>query len=140
MTKSINLVLKCGERLFVNGAVLRFNRKTTVELMSDAVFLLESHVIQADQTHTPLRQIYFAVQTILMDPNSAAPALNLANQLISAAQQAFSNEEILNGLDQVAMFVETGRQFDAMKIIRSLYPLEEAIMSDKTGEAASRAA
>ncbi|WP_319773807.1 flagellar biosynthesis repressor FlbT [Breoghania sp.] len=140
MTKSINLVLKAGERLFVNGAVLRFNRKTTVELMSDAVFLLESHVIQPHETHTPLRQIYFAIQTILMDPNTAAPALNLANQLIAAAQQAFSNPEILNGLDQVALLTETGRHFDAMKVIRSLYGVEALIMSNASAEAASRAA
>ncbi|WP_321503975.1 flagellar biosynthesis repressor FlbT [Breoghania sp.] len=140
MTKSINLVLKAGERLFVNGAVLRFSRKTTVELMSDAVFLLESHVLQPDQTHTPLRQIYFAIQTILMDPKTAAPALNLANQLICAAQLAFSNAEILNGLDQVALLTETGRHFDAMKVVRSLYPVEAMIMSNNSVEAASRAA
>lgn len=140
MTKSINLVLKAGERLFVNGAVLRFNRKTTVELMSDAVFLLEAHVLQAEQTTTPLRQIYFALQTMLMDPATVEPARELAGSLIAAAQKAFSNVEILSGLDQVSVLLETGRYFDAMKIIRSLYPIEEAIMSKKSATAANRAA
>lgn len=140
MTKSINLVLKAGERLFVNGAVLRFNRKTTVELMSDAVFLLEAHVLQADQTTTPLRQIYFALQTMLMDPATVGPARELAASLIAAAQKAFSNVEILSGLDQVSLLLETGRYFDAMKIVRGLYPIEEAIMSKKPAAAATRAA
>ncbi|MDJ0929502.1 flagellar biosynthesis repressor FlbT [Breoghania sp.] len=99
MTKSINLVLKTGERLFVNGAVLRFNRKTTVELMSDAVFLLEGHVIQPHETHTPLRQIYFVFQTMLMDPATVETARDLAKSLISAAQKAFSNLESLEGFD-----------------------------------------
>ncbi|MEI2385842.1 flagellar biosynthesis repressor FlbT [Breoghania sp. JC706] len=140
MTKSINLVLKAGERLFINGAVLRFSRKTTVELMSDAVFLLEGHVIQPHETTTPLRQIYFAFQTMLMDPSTVEPARELAASLIAAAQQTFTNLEILNGLDQVCLLLEAGRYFDAMKIIRSMYGVEETIMGKKPDSAAIRAA
>ena len=48
--------LKAGERLFINGAVIRAERKTNIELLNDAVFLLEAHVLQPEEATTPLRQ------------------------------------------------------------------------------------
>ena len=64
----MNITLRAGERLYINGAVIRVDRKATIELLNDVTFLLENHVMQADQATTPLRQIYFAVQVMLMDP------------------------------------------------------------------------
>ena len=55
----MNITLRAGERIYVNGAVLRVDRKATLELMNDATFLLEAHVMQAQDATTPLRQIYF---------------------------------------------------------------------------------
>ena len=60
--------LKAGERLFINGAVIRADKKTNIELMNDAVFLLEAHVLQPEEATTPLRQLYFILQTMIMDP------------------------------------------------------------------------
>ena len=64
----MNITLRAGEKLYINGAVIRVDRKATIELLNDVTFLLENHVMQADQATTPLRQIYFAVQVMLMDP------------------------------------------------------------------------
>ena len=38
--------LRGGERIYVNGAVLRVDRKVTLELINDVAFLLESQVMQ----------------------------------------------------------------------------------------------
>ena len=67
----MNITLRAGERIYINGAVLRVDRKATLELMNDATFLLETHVMKAEDATTPLRQIYFVVQVMLMDPASA---------------------------------------------------------------------
>ncbi len=64
----MKLSLRAGEKVYVNGAVLRVDRKVSIEFMNDVSFLLESHVIQADQTTTPLRQLYFAAQIMLINP------------------------------------------------------------------------
>ena len=37
-------------------------------------FLLESHVLQAEQATTPLRQLYFILQVMLMNPGGADEA------------------------------------------------------------------
>ena len=44
----MNITLRAGERIYINGAVLRVDRKATLELMNDATFLLETHVMHAN--------------------------------------------------------------------------------------------
>ena len=71
MTNTLKISLKPNEKIYINGAVIRVDRKVTIELMNDVQFLLESHVIQADQASTPLRQLYFILQVMLMNPAAA---------------------------------------------------------------------
>ena len=97
----MNITLRAGEKLYINGAVIRVDRKATIELLNDVTFLLENHVLQADQATTPLRQIYFAVQVMLMDPGATAAATGLSRRLIDAALQAFENPAIIAGLKTI---------------------------------------
>src|SRR5947209_12327755 len=111
----MNITLRAGERIYINGAVLRVDRKATLELMNDATFLPETHVIQAQDATTPLRQIYFVVQVMLMDPASARATTQLAASLISKAQDAFASAQIRRGLDGVSELIGRTRYFEAMK-------------------------
>ena len=43
----MNITLRAGERFFINGAVIRIDRKASIELLNDVTFLLENHVMQA---------------------------------------------------------------------------------------------
>ena len=78
----MNITLRAGERFFINGAVIRIDRKASIELLNEVTFLLENHVMQAEQATTLVRQIYFAVQIMLMDPTAGASATPLARSLI----------------------------------------------------------
>jgi flagellar protein FlbT len=124
----MNITLRAGERLYINGAVIRVDRKATIELLNDVTFLLENHVMQADQATTPLRQIYFAVQVMLMDPGATAAATTLSRRLMESALQAFESPTILAGLNAIAGQIERGRNFEALKALRALFPLEEREM------------
>lgn len=130
MSKSIQLSLKAGERLFINGAVIRVHRKTTLELLNDAVFLLEGHVMQVEETTTPLRQLYFVAQTILMDPRNAAETRTLFGHLLGRTVTAFQGP-VRDTLESVGMLVAGDRPFEALKILRGLFPVEEAIVSGR---------
>lgn len=121
--------LKAGERLYLNGAVLKAERKTNLELMNDAVFLLENHVLQPEEATTPLRQIYFVLQSMIMDPVAAASARRLLDMMMRSTRAVFSNEAILNGLDDVNHLVDQSRWFEAMKLVRGLYPVEATLMT-----------
>ncbi len=129
MKKPMQISLKAGERIYINGAVIRVDRKVSLELLNDVAFLLEAHVLQADQTTTPLRQLYFILQTILMDPLNAEATKALFRDAHASTMESFANEAARTGLTAVAELFDTDRIFDAMRTIRSLYPTEEAILA-----------
>jgi flagellar protein FlbT len=136
----MNITLRAGERIYINGAVLRVDRKATLELLNDATFLLEAHVIQAEDATTPLRQIYFVVQVMLMDPASARSTALLATSLIDKASTAFEAESIRHGLSSVQELIGRLRYFEAMKALRAMYPLEQAEMFPASGAQTPHAA
>ncbi len=136
----MNITLRAGERIYINGAVIRMDRKAKLELLNDATFLLETHVMQANDATTPLRQIYFVVQVMLMDPSAAGAATKLVAGLIDKALAAFASADIANGLKSVADLVGRGRYFEAMKTLRALYGFELREMSPIVDAAAPHAA
>jgi flagellar protein FlbT len=129
MTKRMRLSLRAGERIYINGAVVRVDRKVALELMNDVVFLLEAHVLQPEATTTPLRQLYFVLQSILIDPSNAKPTLELFNKVHASAVASFINEAVLAGLKQVRQQVDAGRAFDALRTIRGLFAIEDGILN-----------
>lgn len=136
----MNISLRANEKIYINGAVIRVDRKVTIELLNDVSFLLEAHVMQASDATSPLRQIYFVIQLMLMDPSAVASALTLSRDLIDAAIRAFEDREIISGLKTVDEMVACSRYFEAMKTLRALFPLEQAVMSPNPRVVASHAA
>jgi flagellar biosynthesis repressor protein FlbT len=120
----MNIFLRARERIYINGAVIRVDRKTTIELLNEATFLLENHVMQAHEATTPLRRIYFAVQIMLMDPATSEQTAKLARTLIDEARAVFVTPEIQSGLQNVVSLINRSRNFEALKALRRLFPLE----------------
>ncbi len=127
---TLRISLRAGERIFVNGAVLKVDRKTTLEFLNDVTFLLESHVMQAEQAKTPMRQLYFIVQMMLMDPNSIEAAMALFETAHPAMLKTYSNRDIIDGLLEVEELIGRGRNFEALKRVRSMIPLEDHILGE----------
>lgn len=129
MKSTLRLSLKSGEKIFVNGAVLRVDRKVSIEFLNDVTFLLENHVLQPEQTTTPLRQLYFIAQMMLINPEGKEHSMALFRKSITMLMACFQNEEVRSELKRIDTLVSSGRPFDALKAIRALYPIEEAILS-----------
>ena len=129
MSGTMRLSLKAGERVWINGAVVRAERKTTLEILNDATFLLESHVLQPEETTTPLKQIYFVVQTMFIDPAGAETARALFERYVASALRVFSRRDVLDGLLAVRGQVEARRKLDALKTLRVLFPAEAEILA-----------
>ena len=130
----MRLSLRAGVRIFINGAVIKVDRKVALELMNDVVFLLESHVLQPEDTTTALRQLYFVLQAILIDPGSTGPTTALFDGLYASTVASFANEAVVAGLAQVRQHVDGGRVLDdALRALRGLFPLEDAILAAPAG-------
>jgi len=117
--------LKRGEKLYVNGAVLRVDRRTSLEFLNDVTFLLENHVMQAEDATTPERQLYFVVQSMLMDPVNAAMTAELYKHLSFRTRQQITDETLGQQIDSADRKVAEGRYFDALKILRGCFSQPE---------------
>lgn len=127
----MHISLRAGERFYVNGAVLRVDRKVSFELLNDATFLLEAHVMHVADVTTPLRQLYFIVQIMLMNPADTPAARQMFDEALRVNRENFNDAEILAGLANAERLVADNRKFDALKAIRILLPIEAEIIDSK---------
>ncbi|MBN9068190.1 MAG: flagellar biosynthesis repressor FlbT [Rhizobiales bacterium] len=128
MKNTLKISLKANEKIYINGAVVSVDRKTTIELLNETQFLLESHVLQPEQASTPLKQLYFILQIILMNPGNAEQARDMFRQSLPLLLDSFRNEQILSSLKHIDRLVAEGHVYDALKTIRGLYSLEDEIL------------
>jgi flagellar biosynthesis repressor protein FlbT len=131
MKSTLRISLKSGERIFINGAVLRVDRKVALEFLNDVTFLLENHVLQPEQATTPLRQLYFIAQMMLINPEGKEQSSVLFRKSVAMLLGCFRDEEILAELKRIDGMVASNRAFDALKAIRSLYPIEDRILNNQ---------
>ncbi|MET4256478.1 flagellar protein FlbT [Bradyrhizobium sp. S3.12.5] len=136
----MKISLRAGERVYINGAVLRVDRKVSLELVNDVMFLLEGQVMQASDATTAMRQLYFIVQLMLMNPTDIGAAASLYGQHHAALLAVCENHEMLRGLAAIDEMVGGTRYFEALKRIRALFPLEQAILAGATTESPVEAA
>jgi flagellar biosynthesis repressor protein FlbT len=131
MSSTLSLLLKAGDRLYLNGAVIRTDRKVRIDILNDATFLLGHHLMQADHADTPLKQLYFAVQSILVEPETAPAARMMALGMLPRLEGAFSNPDILTGLAMIGGDIRKGRPYQALKSLRALFAIEGRILADE---------
>lgn len=134
MKNTLRISLRPNEKIYINGAVLRADRKVTIEVLNDVQFLLEAHVLQADQASTPLRQLYFILQVILINPAGAADARDMFRKSLALLLSSFRSEQILAALKDVDRLVGEGQVYEALKRIRALYPLEADILNPQAAQ------
>jgi flagellar protein FlbT len=125
MKAKMRFSLKAGERIFINGAVLTVSQKVTLSLLNEARFLLESHVLQVAEATTPMRQLYFVAQSILINPQEADKVMGAFRKLYESILAIAADEPTKEALRRAGDLVEAGRVFEALKLIRTLFEPEE---------------
>jgi len=129
MKNPLKISLKPNEKIYVNGAVIKVDRKVSLEFLNDVQFLLQQHVLQPEDARTPLRQLYFIVQIMLMSPDEAEKTRPVFKNTLANLLSTFKNERILSSLKHIDTLVCEGNVYEALKSIRALYPLEEEILA-----------
>lgn len=124
----MHINLRAGEKLYLNGAVLRADRKVSLELMNDAAFLLEAHVMSPDKATTPLRQLYFAVQMMLMSPQDTTAARAVFAGSLVGMKAAYDDAAIQQVLAACERHVAQDRFFDALKLLRGAFSHDDALL------------
>lgn len=136
----MRLSLKAGEKIYMNGAVFSVDRKVSIELLNDATFLLEAHVMQIEAATSPLKQIYFAIQLMLMDPGETASIRGTVEAMFAAFAAAAGDSSLADRVAAVQALFRKGRPIEALKALRSLFATEAALLqpmgTNKTSTAA----
>jgi flagellar protein FlbT len=108
---------------------LRVDRKVSIELLNDATFLLAAHVMNVDDATTPLRQLYFIIQIMLMSPTDSVGAREMFAGAVGSTMAASRNAALEAGLRDIMRLVEANRIFEALKAVRALFPIEAEILA-----------
>ena len=116
--------LKRNEKLFLNGAVIRLDRRGSIELLNDAQFLLEAHIMQQEDAKRPLEQVYFIVQTMLMDPGNAQMVMHLFRAFAGKLRTLARTDAYRSCLTEVERLVEGVDYFGALKLLRRSFDLD----------------
>lgn len=136
----MHISLRAGEKIYINGAVLCVDRKVSLELLNDATFLLEAHVMKVEEATTPLRQLYFIVQIMLMNPTDTTTAREMFDKSIGMIIDISENAVLLGGLRGVKSLIDANRVFDALKTIRTLFAIEAEILAGDRAVSPTQAA
>ena len=118
MKNSLKISLKPNEKIYINGAVVRVDRKVSIEFLNDVQFLLENHVLQPEQASTPLRQLYFIVQVILMNPTESEEARALFRRTLPLLLSTFSDAQVRATLKDVDRLVSEGEDYEGVGEMR----------------------
>jgi flagellar protein FlbT len=126
------LVLKLAprERVLVNGAVIENgDRRGRLCIKTpDAHVLRLRDALHPDEVTTPVRRVCYVAQLVLSgdaDEDEARP------QLLSGIDQlacAFTDAESAEVLQSARRSVLQGRVYQALRILRTLMPTEEALL------------
>ena len=127
----MQITLRPDEKIYINGAVLRVDRKVSIELLNDVAFLLEAHVMSVEAAVTPCRQLYFIVQMMLINPNDTAAAQALFCQNLKSMLGVYTAKNAVESLYRIGRLVDAGRYFDALKILRGLFAHDDAILASQ---------
>ena len=126
MMSSLLLDLRANETLLINGAALSFPTRTRVVLKTKARFLFGKQIMAPEEATTPLRRIYFALQTAYVgDDAQRQPALRAARSIAAQLDAASIAPEQRRLIDEALRLAEAGEHFAALKLARqTLHPDE----------------
>ena len=120
MAKGFRITLKAGDRIIVNGAALKVDRKVNVELLNDVAFLLEQHIMMPEEATTPLRHLYMTIQSIVAEPALRNEARARAMKAISVIQSSALEPKTVLALRNARAHLMEDRPLEALKSIRAV--------------------
>jgi flagellar biosynthesis repressor protein FlbT len=124
----LKLKLRAGESVYISGALIRNGSSSTeLEILNKVPILREKDIMLESDIGTPCQQIYYLVQTLYLQPDSASELLNMfskvSGDIVNAAPSLFSMMEDVH--EKVSMQA----YFDALKCAKKLIQHESTLVS-----------
>lgn len=125
----LKVELKTGEKLIINGAVIRLAGPPSALLIENQAMLLrERDVITPENANTPAKRLAFTIQLMYLDPANAAAYRGDYDRLMAEFRGAISTEAILDRLDEVSKAIERGEPYKALSLMRAVLRHERRLL------------
>ncbi|WP_323765188.1 flagellar biosynthesis repressor FlbT [Marinovum sp.] len=126
---ALNLTLKPFERVIVNGCMLRNGgRKSTIIVETRADIIRETDLLKPDAATTPVKAVYFLIQSALVDAEGRDKAAKAAQQRLAVLATTFS-PELRGHVFTAANNVSLGEYFTALRDLRPLLAREAEVLA-----------
>lgn len=130
---ALKLVLKPGERVVVNQAVIVNGRdKAELVLENRAVVLRERDILKERDANTPAKRIYFLVQILYLFPDKTSSYQEKFNAHLREFVQAVPSATPL--ALEIGEGIIRGNHYAALKSCRKLIAYEEKVLKNVAGK------
>jgi len=103
---ALRISLRDGEKMIVNGAVLRSVGRTDLCIENNAAILRGRDLMSPEEANTPARRLYFACMLAYVDQNDQAnhqdDIIRLVRELMDAVQSAEAKSVCISFAQKVA--------------------------------------
>jgi flagellar protein FlbT len=136
MDMALRISLRDGEKMIVNGAVLRSVGRTDLSIENNAAILRGRDLMSPEEANTPARRLYFACMMAYVDQGEINGhqdnIVRLVGDLMAALQSVEAKEMCINFAQKVA----TGQFYKALGDCRWLINYETEALQRVEPEAA----
>lgn len=121
---ALKLNIKPGEKLFIPGGTIEIAASGTIAiaLNGNIAIIREGDYLSQGQTHTPARQMCFALQSVYLSVDGASKIHSYADALRKFKPASEESSDLLSELNG---HVYEGDIFRALKVCRKIVQLEE---------------
>jgi flagellar protein FlbT len=121
------LELKHDDLIMINGAVIKFRTKSRIEINGRARFLFGKQILLPNESTTPARRIYLALQVAYVGhEDERTAALAEAKDLIAAFRSGTTSALAHDILDRMLVLADQGESYEALKLARTMIRHEDA--------------
>src|SRR3569833_176141 len=121
----LHITLRDGEKVIVNGAVLRAVGRTQIAVEIQVSILRGREIMRPEEATSTARQLYFAAMLAYIDPASRAAHQDAEVALVAALIAEASSDEMRRACIQFAAEIAQGDFYKALAGARALNANEE---------------
>lgn len=132
---TLRISLKDGERMIVNGAVIKARGRLSLEVESEACLLRGRDVMSPDDATTPARRLYYVAMLAYVDAPEREKHLDMAVELVADIVSALANPDAIACAIEAAQKLASGQYYKALSDCRWLIAYEDRVLGH--AEAAS---
>lgn len=126
----LKIRLRDGEKMVVNGAVLRAVGTTTLWLENDAAILRGREVMRPEEADTPARRLYFACMMAYLDPSGRRAHQDALVRLLADLLGALETPSAKAACAALAHDLAAGHYYRALTHCRTLVNHEDALLGE----------